>query len=61
MKFYKNMPKIVVIEIEILYYLMNMNGLVSQVVIMLINEKMNSLKYNGRKLIFSKPIKICRG
>ena len=51
MKLYKNTPKIVVIVIEICYYLTNMNLLVSHVDITLINEKMNSQKYNGRKLI----------
>ena len=45
------MEKIVDIVIEIRYYLMNMNLLVSHVVIMLINASMNSQKYNERKLI----------
>ena len=52
MKLLKNMEKIVVIAIEILYYLMNMNLPASHVVIMLINEKMNSQKYKEKKINF---------
>ena len=52
MNFYKNTPNVVGIAIETLYFHMNMNLLVLFVVdITSINEKMNSLKYNGRKLI----------
>ena len=51
MKIYKNMPKIVDIAIEIPYYHMIMNLLVLFVDITSINEKMNSLKNNVRKLI----------
>ena len=51
MKLYKNMLKIAAIAIEILYYHMNMNLLVSHADITLINEKMNSLKNKEKKII----------
>ena len=53
----KNMLNIVDIAIETHYYHTNMNGLVSHVDITLLNENMNSLKFNGKKINFINCLK----
>ena len=49
MKYLKNKAKIVAIAIEILFFHMNMKLLAFPVDIMYLNEKRNSLKFNGKK------------
>ena len=57
MKLYKNMLKIVDIVIETLYYHTDTNLHVSHADTMYLNESMNTLKYNVKKINFINRLK----
>ena len=48
MKLHKNMLNNVAFVVETLYYLMNMNGVEFHVATALLNESLNSLKFNEK-------------
>ena len=52
MKLYRNMGNDAGIVTEILYFQMNLNGQAFHVYSTCLNESLNSLKHNGKKIVF---------